>query len=81
MKTQTLTDSDALRVLRLGPSGGDLAPGVAERHEASADCNVFAAPTDPIGAALQAVLELHRIGSGARELRRALRRVEELLDE
>jgi len=80
LKTRT-TDGDALHVDLLGPSGVEVAPCVAERREASGDCNGVAAATDAIGAALEAVLELHRAGGAARALRRALRRVEELLDE
>jgi hypothetical protein len=38
-------------------------------------------PADPVLTELEAVLELRRIGADAKALRRALRRIEELLDE
>jgi hypothetical protein len=36
---------------------------------------------DPVAAELEAAVELRRTGADARALRRALRRIEELLDE
>jgi hypothetical protein len=36
---------------------------------------------DPVAAELEAVLEMRRSGADAKALRRALRRIEELLDE
>jgi hypothetical protein len=36
---------------------------------------------DPVAAELEAALELRRTGADAKALRRALRRIEELLDE
>jgi citrate lyase beta subunit len=38
-------------------------------------------PADPVLAELEAALELRRTGADAKALRRALRRIEELLDE
>ena len=81
MKARILADGDALRGERRPSRGVEDAPGVAERREPSGDCNGVAAAADPIAAALEAVLDLRRAGGDARELRRALRRVEELLDE
>jgi hypothetical protein len=81
LKARILTDGDAPRVAPRRSCDVEDAPGVAERHEASGVCNGFAAAADPIVAALVAVLELRPAGGDARELRRGLRRVEELLDE
>jgi hypothetical protein len=39
------------------------------------------AVADPVAAELEAALAMHRTGADARALRRALRRIEELLDE
>jgi hypothetical protein len=39
------------------------------------------AVADPVAAELEAVLEMRRSGADAKALRRALRRIEELLDE
>jgi hypothetical protein len=39
------------------------------------------AVADPVAAELEAALELRRTGADAKALRRALRRIEELLDE
>jgi hypothetical protein len=39
------------------------------------------AVVDPVAAALEAALEMRRTGADAKTLRRALRRIEELLDE
>jgi hypothetical protein len=40
-----------------------------------------AAVADPVVAELEAALELRRTGADAKALRRALRRIEELMDE
>jgi hypothetical protein len=55
----------------------DGAPSVAEHH------GVQAVPVtaDPVVAKLEAVLALRRSGADAKTMRRALRRIEELLDE
>jgi hypothetical protein len=55
----------------------DGAPSVAEYHGAPA---VLVTP-DPVIAELEAALVLRRSGAEAKVLRRALRRIEELLDE
>jgi hypothetical protein len=81
LKARILADGDAPRVERRRSRGVEDVPGVAERHEASGDCNGFATAADPVTVALEAVHDLRRAGGDARELRRALRRVEELLDE
>ena len=39
------------------------------------------AVADPVSAELEAALALHRTGADPKSLRRALRRIEELLDE
>lgn len=56
-------------------------PSVAEHHGAPADCSdPAAAAADPIAAELEAALALRRSGADPKALRRALRRIEELLD-
>jgi hypothetical protein len=55
----------------------DAAPSVAEHHGASA----VLVTADPVIAELVAALALRRSGADPRTLRRALRRIEELLDE
>jgi hypothetical protein len=64
------------------PGGGSLrlvdgAPSVAEHH------GVAAVPVtaDPVVAELETALALRQSGADPRTLRRALRRIEELLDE
>jgi hypothetical protein len=58
------------------------APSVADRHGASAGCSALAAAAaDPVAAEFEAALVLRRAGAGARQLRQALRQIEELLDE
>jgi hypothetical protein len=61
------------RVLRLV----DRAPSVAEHHGASA----VLVTADPVIAELEGALALRRSGAEAKTLRRALRRIEEMLDE
>jgi len=55
----------------------DGAPSVAERHGAPA----ILVTADPVVAELEGALALRLHGADAKILRRALRRVEELLDE
>jgi hypothetical protein len=68
------TESAAFRVV-------DGAPSVAEHRGASPDSSDPATVADLVAAELEAALELRRTGADARQLRRALRRIEELLDE
>ena len=55
----------------------DGAPGVTEQHGAP----TVLVTADPVVAELEGALALRRSGADARTLRRALRRIEELLDE
>jgi hypothetical protein len=55
----------------------DGAPGVTERRGAPA----VLVTADPVVAELEGALALRRDGADAKTLRRALRRIEELLDE
>jgi hypothetical protein len=53
-----------------------------ERSGAQGDvAEPLQAVADPVAAELEAVLEMRRSGADAKALRRALRRIEELLDE
>jgi len=53
------------------------APSVTEQHGAPS----VAVTADPVVAELEGALVLRRSGAAAKTLRRALRRIEELLDE
>ena len=55
----------------------DGAPNVTEQHGAP----TVLVTADPVVAELEGALALRRSGADARTLRRALRRIEELLDE
>jgi len=77
-----LEDADNGTLRQTTRRGGSLrlvdgAPSVAEHH------GVAAVPVtaDPVVAELDAALVLRRSGAEAKVLRRALRRIEELLDE
>ena len=59
-----------LRIVGATPSAVDVGGALAE-----------VAVGDPIAAEIEAALQLRRAGADARELRRALRRTEELLDD
>jgi hypothetical protein len=72
-------DTPRTEFRELGVVGG--LPSVAEYHEAPADrSDPAAAAADPIAAELEAALALRRSGADPKALRRALRRIEELLD-
>jgi hypothetical protein len=70
-----MTGSRALRLVD-GPSSDVERSGVQR-----VDAEPLQAVADPVAAELEAALELRRTGAGAKALRRALRRIEELLDE
>jgi hypothetical protein len=55
----------------------DGAPGVTERHAVPA----VLVTADPVVAELECTLALRRSGADAKAMRRALRRIEELLDQ
>jgi hypothetical protein len=58
------------------------APSVTEHRGAPADRSEFATGgADPVLAELEAALKMRSAGADAKALRRALRRIEELLDE
>ena len=58
------------------------APSIAEHRGALADrSEATTAAADPVAAELEAALAMRRSGADAKALRRALRRIEELLDE
>ena len=60
----------------------DGAENAVERSEVQRDAaEPLQAVADPVAAELEAVLEMRRTGADAKALRRALRRIEELLDE
>ena len=70
-----MTGSRALRLVD-GPSSA------VERSEVQRDAaEPLQTVADPVAAELEAALELRRAGADAKALRRALRRIEELLDE
>jgi hypothetical protein len=59
----------------------DAAPVTAEHRGASTVCGADATvQADPVVSALEAALALRRAGADPKALRRALRRIEELLD-
>jgi hypothetical protein len=60
----------------------DGASSAVERSEAQRDAaEPLEAVADPVAAKLDAALEMRRAGADTKALRRALRRIEELLDE
>ena len=69
-----MTQSLALRLVD-GASSAVECSGV--QRDAAEPLQVVA---DPVAAELEAVLEMRRSGADAKALRRALRRIEELLD-
>ena len=70
-----MTGSRALRLVD-GPSSD------VERSEVQRDAaEPLQAVADPVAAELEAALAMRRTGADAKALRRALRRIEELLDE
>jgi len=75
----TLHDAPGEEVREVPSAPG--APSVAEHHGASADRSGLAtAVADPVIAELEAALAMRLAGADAKELRRVLRRIEELLD-
>ena len=70
-----MTQSRALRLV-------DGAGNALERSGVQRDAaEPLQAVADPVAAELEAALALHRSGADPKALRRALRRIEELLDE
>jgi len=70
-----MTQSRGLRLV-------DGASNAVERSGTQRDAaEPLQAAADPVAAELEAVLEMRRTGADAKALRRALRRIEELLDE
>ena len=82
MKTRAAPAHDAgARALQVVPDGSG-ASTVAEPRGAPAACGEPAiAASDPVAAELEAALAMRQAGADAKALRRALRRIEELLDE
>lgn len=76
LKTRTLTLGDTPRVEACALRVVDGAPTVAEHNGAL----TVLATADPVVAELEAALELRRAGADAKEMRRVLRRIDELLD-
>jgi len=66
------------RALRLVEGTGNVVERSGTQRDAAEPLQTVA---DPVAAELEAVLELRRSGADAKVLRRALRRIEELLDE
>jgi hypothetical protein len=70
-----ITESRGLRIV-------DSAPSAVERSGTQRDAaEPLQVVADPVAAELEAALALRRSGADAKVLRRALRRIEELLDE
>ena len=82
MKTRAMPAHDAgVRALQV-VTDASVASTVAEPRGAPATCGEPAmAASDPVAAELEAALAMHRAGADPKALRRALRRIEELLDE
>jgi hypothetical protein len=69
---------DESRAFRLLPAE----VGVSEHSGSPVDCGEPAtAAVDPVAAELEAALAMRQAGADAKALRRALRRIEELLDD
>jgi hypothetical protein len=66
------------RVLRLVDGASSAVERSGVQRDAAEPLQTFA---DPVAAELEAVLEMRRSGADPKSLRRALRRIEELLDE
>ena len=66
------------RGLRLVDGASNAVERSGTQRDAAEPLQVVA---DPVAAELEAVLEMRRSGADAKTLRRALRRIEELLDE
>lgn len=82
MKTRAAPAHDAgVRALQVVPDGSLGSTGAGPRGAPTACGEPATAASDPVAAELEAALAMRQAGADAKALRRALRRIEELLDE